>query len=190
MLHFLFLAQVVCLNSPWSLWYSLRDYLHLDTLSLFWFQVLSWLWVSLSSPCWFLDFTVLSTDVINYPFLSDLSTILCCYVLHCRSVSPCSSFSDSFGILLFCWSLCVFYYLRIVPYSWESYALICFQTSRQLKLFTMNFSCLKIRLMQEDIMPANTFFKWLYHTKWGDRADVMANQESVWCFDSLYRECL
>lgn len=159
MLHLLFLAQVVCLIPPWTLWYSLRDFLHLDSLSLFPFQALSWLWVSLSSPCWFLDFTVLSVDVINYPFLSDLSTLLCCYIFHCHSVLPCSSYSDSFGILLFCWSLCVFYYLRIVPYSWEYYSLICSQTLRQMKFFTMNFCCLKIGLMQEDLMPANTSFK-------------------------------
>lgn len=117
--------------------------------------------------------------------------LLCCYILYWHSISPCFSFSDSFGILLFCWSVFVFYYLRIASYSWESYPVICSQTLRQLNFFTINLFCFKIRPMQEDLMPANTFFKSSsYRTKWVNIADIVAKQETILCFDSLYHGCL
>ena len=39
--------------------------------------------------------------------------------------------------------------------------------------------------MQEYFMPTNALFKCSYCTKWGNIADIVAHQESIWCFDSL-----
>lgn len=90
--------------------------------------------------------------------------------------SPLSLFLNlwpPWDIIILLITLCfhTYSYFRIVPYSWDSYPLICSQTLRQLNSLQWR--------MQEDLMPANMFFKRSYCAKWGDISDIVANQESV-----------
>lgn len=132
-------------------------------------------WMSLRSPWWFLDFFLLSTDAINYP--SPLPPPIC----------PLSFALISIQVTPSC----------PVPYSMTEFEYCCFDNtcifsclSSVLLLRVLLASYLKWKFFTISLAHVQCILKWSYFTKWSDIEDLAANQESIWCSDSLCFGCL